>query len=134
MGLGKAAKIVNWRLKIAPWAILLTFASPLICTSMFVHHVFFWLKNPSSAADKAALIAGLEKLKAAPAIATAHIGVPANTNRPVIDSSYAVSWLLTFANDEAQADYQTDPIHLQFIEECAALWERVVVYDSIDAE
>ena len=101
---------------------------------MFIHHVFFWLKNPNSPADKAALIAGLTQLKAAASIDTAHIGTAANTDRAVIDSSYAVSWLLTFKNDADQAAYQTDPIHLKFIENCAMLWERVVVYDSIDAE
>ena len=99
---------------------------------MFVHHVFFWLKNPNSATDQAALIAGLEKLKAAPPIGTAYIGLPADTNRSVIDNSYAVSWLLLFDNAANQAAYQTDSIHLQFVEECASLWERVLVYDSVN--
>jgi hypothetical protein len=99
---------------------------------MFVHHVFFWLKNADSAADKAALLAGLTKLKTAPSIATAYIGLPADTNRPVIDSSYSVSWLLLFDSDADQAAYQTDPIHLQFVADCAHLWERVLVYDSVN--
>ena len=29
-----------------------------------VHHVFFWLKNPESAADRDQLVAGLRKLAA----------------------------------------------------------------------
>jgi hypothetical protein len=29
--------------------------------------------------------------------------------------------------------YQTDPIHLKFVEECSMLWKKVVVYDSVDA-
>ena len=99
---------------------------------MFVHHVFFWLKNPQNASDQAALIAGLEKLKAAPPIGTAHIGLPADTNRAVIDASYQVSWLLLFNTAADQAAYQTDPIHLQFVAECSPLWERVLVYDSVN--
>ena len=99
----------------------------------FIHHVFFWLKNPESQEDKQKLIAGLQKLTKAKTIESAHIGVPANTNRDVIERSYQVSWLLVFKNDADQADYQTDPIHLKFIEECSMLWEKVVVYDSVQA-
>ena len=62
-----------------------------------------------------------------------HIGLPADTNRDVIETSYAVSWLLLFDTAEDQASYQTDPIHLQFVKECSALWSKVVVYDSVDA-
>jgi hypothetical protein len=32
-----------------------------------------------------------------------------------------------------QESYQSDPIHLKFVEECASLWKKVVVYDSVDA-
>ncbi len=101
-------------------------------SKIFVHHVYFWLKNPGSKEDKASLIAGLQRLSKAASIKDFHIGQPAGTDRDVIDSSYAVSWLLLFATAAAQASYQTDPIHLQFVEECSALWSKVVVYDSID--
>ena len=98
---------------------------------LFVHHVYFWLKNKGNAADTAALMAGLEKLRAVPTIKLSHVGVPAPTNRSVIDTTYAVSWLCFFENGPDQDVYQTHPIHLKFIEECAHLWEKVIVYDSI---
>jgi Stress responsive A/B Barrel Domain len=100
--------------------------------NMFVHHVYFWLKNPQSKDDRAKLVAGLEKLSMVKTIDMFHIGQPAGTNREVIDSSYAVSWLLVFKDKASQDSYQVDPIHLKFIEECSSLWEKVVVYDSID--
>ena len=99
----------------------------------FIHHVYFWLKNPDSKEDKAKLIAGLKKLSAVKTIKWFHIGQPANTNREVIDRSYSISWCLMFDNDTDQASYQTDPIHLKFVEECSSLWTKVVVYDSVDA-
>lgn len=99
----------------------------------FIHHVFFWLKNPDSQEDKQKLIVGLQKLTKAKTIESAHIGVPATTNRAVIERSYQVSWLLVFKNDADQEAYQRDPIHLKFIEECSMLWEKVVVYDSVQA-
>jgi hypothetical protein len=98
----------------------------------FIHHVYFWLKNPENTDDLNQLVEGLKKLSKATIIKDFHIGVPAATNREVIDSSYAVSWLLLFNNKEDQDSYQTDPMHLKFIDECAHLWTKVVVYDTVD--
>jgi len=98
----------------------------------FVHHVYFWLKNAGNKEDTNKLVAGLRKLSAVKTIRQFHIGKPADTNRDVIDRSYAVSWLAFFDNGTDQASYQTDPIHLKFVEECSALWQKVVVYDSVN--
>jgi stress responsive alpha/beta barrel protein len=99
---------------------------------MFIHHVYFWLRNESSEEDKAKLIEGLRKLSTVKTIQKFHIGLPAATNRDVIERSYSVSWLLFFDNPADQDSYQTDPIHLKFVEECSMLWKKVVVYDSVD--
>jgi hypothetical protein len=101
--------------------------------NIFVHHVYFWLKNPQSKEDKNKLIAGLKKLAAVKTIKSFHIGQPAGTSREVIDSSYSISWLVVFKNAADQDSYQSDPIHLKFVEECAQLWSKVIVYDSVDA-
>ena len=101
--------------------------------NIFIHHVYFWLKNTGNAEDCNQLVEGLKKLSKVTTIKQFHIGKPADTNREVIDSSYAVSWMLIFDNDADQASYQTDPIHLKFVEECSHLWSKVTVYDAIDA-
>ena len=101
--------------------------------NLFVHHVYFWLNNADSSEDLKKLLEGLEKLSTVKTIKMFHIGKPAGTNRDVIDGSYSVSWLLLFNNRADQDSYQTDPIHLKFIDECKHLWKKVVVYDSIDA-
>lgn len=98
---------------------------------MFVHHVFFWLKNQGNSEDYNQLKQGLETLMDIEPKTLAHIGVPASTNRPVIDTSYDFSLLLIFKDLEEQDKYQKHPIHLKFVEECSALWSKVVVYDSI---
>jgi hypothetical protein len=100
---------------------------------MFIHHVYFWLKNADSKEDKAKLVEGLKKLSGAGTIKQFYIGMPAATKRDVIDTTYSVSWLLFFDNPADQDSYQTDPIHLKFVEECSMLWKKVVVYDSVDA-
>jgi hypothetical protein len=101
-------------------------------SNAFVHHVFFWLENPGSKEDRDLLIAGLKKLSVAGTIRQFHIGQPAGTNRDVIETSYAVSWLLLFDTAADQDAYQNDPIHLQFVKECSSLWSKVVVYDSVN--
>lgn len=97
----------------------------------FIHHVYFWLKNPESKENRNELVAGLKKLSHVTTIQSFHIGMPAATNRDVIDSTYSVSWLLLFKNKEDQDSYQADPIHLKFVEECAHLWSKVIVYDTV---
>lgn len=99
---------------------------------VFVHHVYFWLKNTGNAEDLGKLVAGLRKLSAVKTIKQYHIGKPAATSREVIDGSYAVSWLVLFDNKADQDSYQVDPIHLKFVEECSPLWQKVIVYDSVD--
>lgn len=99
---------------------------------MFVHHVYFWLKENLTPEEKAKFKAGLVSLKAIETIQSAHIGVPASTNRGVIDASYSYSSLLLFNTAEDEEVYQKHPIHLKFVEDCASLWEKVIVYDSVD--
>jgi hypothetical protein len=100
--------------------------------NIFVHHVYFWLKSKDNKEHHDKLVNGLQKLSAVTTIQHFHIGKPASTSREVIDGSYAVSWLVLFKNKEDQDSYQTDPIHLKFVEECSSLWSKVVVYDSVD--
>lgn len=97
----------------------------------FIHHVFFWLKKPESQADFERLVDGLKKLSVVKTIQQIHIGKPASTRREVIDSTYSVSLLLVFNDKDGHDSYQVDPIHLKFVEECAPLWSKVVIYDTV---
>lgn len=101
---------------------------------MFVHHVYFWLKNPGSTEDNKKLLEGLQTLTPIETIRTSHIGVPAPTNREVIEKGYDYSLLLIFDNLEDQEIYQKHPTHLKFVDGYAHLWSKVIVYDSVDAK
>lgn len=98
---------------------------------IFLHHVLFYPRAGASPADHAQLLEGLQKLQRIPAIKLAHIGVPAATDRPVIDRSYAYSWLCLFASAADELDYQQHPIHDEFRRHYAHYWERVVIYDAV---
>ncbi|KIO77126.1 stress responsive alpha-beta barrel domain-containing protein [Pedobacter lusitanus] len=98
-----------------------------------VHHVFFWLKNPSSKKDLDQLVAGVKTLSAIETVHNLRVGVVASTEkRDVVDNSWAVSELIFFKDLAGQSVYQTHPIHLEFIKNCGHLWEKVIVYDAVN--
>jgi hypothetical protein len=95
-----------------------------------VHHVFFWLNDPSSTADRDKVVEGLKTLAKIPLIKELYVGVLANTEkRDVVDASWQVSELMFFDDLTSQASYQQHPIHLEFVKNCSHLWKKVVVYD-----
>lgn len=103
----------------------------MLTQDLFIHHVYFWLSNPGSKDAHSDLLSGLKALSKVPSIRQFHIGVPALTNRDVIETSYAFSWLAVFNTKEEQDAYQVDPIHLHFVDTCKQLWQKVIVYDSV---
>ncbi len=97
------------------------------------HQVYFWLKRPGNEADRAQLIAGLQKLKAIPEVRELFIGVAANTEaRDVVDNSFDVSEHMVFGSVADQKIYQDHPRHKAFVAENSGLWARVVVRDAVD--
>ncbi|MBD1383829.1 Dabb family protein [Mucilaginibacter rigui] len=99
-----------------------------------VHHALFWLKNPDSKEDRDKLVAGVKALGKIETIKELHVGIVASTEkRDVVDNSWGVSEVMFFADLEGQATYQNHPIHQEFIKKHSHLWEKVVVYDAIDA-
>lgn len=114
------------------------FAKPATGTTAMpklLHHVFFWLKNPESKADRDQLIAGIKTLAAIETVRSFHVGVPASTEkREVVDNSYQVSELLGFDDVAGQDVYQVHPIHKKFVDENQHLWSKVVVYDVLASE
>jgi len=97
------------------------------------HHVFFWLKNPDSKEDLNKLTEGLKTLEKIPSVKKLHIGVPASTEkRDVVDNSYSASELMFFDDVAGQDVYQAHPIHKKFVENCSHLWEKVIVYDTME--
>ena len=96
---------------------------------MFIHSVYFWLANPESTDDQAALQAGLETLRGVETIHAVSIGTPAATRRSVIDHTYDFALMLTFTDEAAHDVYQVHPVHLAFVDTCKHLWSRVQIYD-----
>lgn len=111
---------------------LISNSKPKRMKKIFVHQVYFWLKNPESKEDHKKFMEGVELLKKCKSIQSYHVGKPAGTSREVIDGSYTYSWLTIFKSAADQDAYQVDPFHDQFRDNYNHLWSKVIVYDSID--
>ena len=101
----------------------------------FIHTVFFWMKKEVTEEEKADFVKnGLGKLAKAPTIYKVYYGPPAKSDRDVVDDSFDMAWVVHFKNAADQDAYQTEPIHLKFVEDYQHLWEKVQVYDNLLSE
>jgi len=97
----------------------------------FIHIVLFWLKNPTDMNDRNTFEQNMKKfLETSQYAKNKHFGVPAKTNRPVVDSSFTYCLKVTFNNLEDHDNYQVETPHKLFISESSKLWEKVLIYDS----
>jgi hypothetical protein len=98
---------------------------------MFVHSVYFWLRGDLSINERRAFDEGLDLLLSIDTIANAYRGVPAATDRPVIDRTYTVGVVVAFPDESAHDAYQAHPKHDRFRDECARYWTKVQIYDFV---
>ena len=62
-----------------------------------------------------------------------YVGVPAPTDRPVIERGYSYSLVVVFENEVAHDVYQRHPVHDRFRDECSGFWKSVRIFDSVEA-
>jgi hypothetical protein len=99
----------------------------------FFHVVFFWLINDTEEVSRKFEQEVRQYTSQIDVIRTIHIGTPADTDRDVIDNTWSYSLILTFDSKKDQDIYQDHQAHLTFIENASSLWDKVLVYDSIQA-
>lgn len=100
---------------------------------MFVHSVYFWLRDDLTSEERDRFTEGLDALLTIETVHSGHVGTPASTDRPVIDRSYTYGLIILFEDGAAHDAYQTDPIHNRFRETCEDLWREVMIYDLTSA-
>lgn len=96
---------------------------------MFIHSVYFWLRNDLTREERARFVDGVNSLTDIESVAHGHVGTPASTDRPIIDRSYSYGLVVAFEDEAAHDAYQVDPIHDRFRDECGDLWNDVKIYD-----
>lgn len=99
---------------------------------MFIHSVYFWLEDELSEAQRAQFVERARALTRLESVRHGWLGTPAPTDRPIIDRSYSYALTVVCDDQAAHDEYQVDPVHDRFREECGSFWKRVVIYDSID--
>ncbi len=99
-----------------------------VINGRFIHMVFFWLKPETDIADFQQATENF--LMQVPEIVNYHLGEPAGTPREVVNNTYSVSLVVTFASKEDQDIYQKHQAHLKYIEENKDKWTDVKIFDS----
>ena len=97
---------------------------------MFSHVVIFWTRPETpKAADE--LVAGMHRyLHPIPGVLQFHVGRMVPSERAVVDQTYQVALNILFPDRKAQDEYQTHPLHLEFVEKVfKPNCHKVVVYD-----
>ncbi|HMQ08014.1 MAG TPA: Dabb family protein [Saprospiraceae bacterium] len=97
----------------------------------FFHNVYFYLKTDLTETEKNEFYDGLEKMASIESLLDYHIVVPAMTPREVVDNTYDVAILTSFANSEGHDQYQTDSIHDAFRDRCTPMIDKIIIYDSV---
>ena len=97
---------------------------------MFVHAVYFWLKDGMTLEETARFRGGVESLRGCESVREMFIGVPAATSRPVIDRSYTFALVVMFDDLVGHDAYQEHPIHKAFVDTFGGYWTKLQIYDS----
>jgi len=97
---------------------------------MFSHVVILWT-DPAQPKAVDELLAGAERyLRPIPGIIAFHAGKMVGSQRPVVDQTYQVALNVVFNDKAAQDNYQTHPLHLEFVQKLLKpLVKKVCVYD-----
>lgn len=96
---------------------------------MFVHCVYFWLRDDLSENDRATFVEGVTSLTTIETVRHGYVGTPASTDRPIIDRTYSYGLVCAFATQEDHDAYQDHPVHDDFRDTCATFWSDVRIYD-----
>jgi hypothetical protein len=96
---------------------------------VFVHSVYFWLKDGLADEELETFQRGLASLTSIETVRQAFVGAPAATDRPIIDRSYSYGMILSFDDDHGHDVYQDHEVHDRFRRECSPFWSKVLIYD-----
>ena len=98
--------------------------------ALFVHNVFFSLREPNAERVQSLVADCNEYLGTIPGLLFYAAGTLSDVDRPVSDRDYDVALHTVFASQQAHDVYQTHPRHQEFIARQKAHWAKVRVFDS----
>ena len=108
----------------AAWLIIACTAAS--CSSMHrpayragsvVHVVICWMKDRNDEAGRKELLSAADALRQIPGVSSVTAGRMLPSNRPIVDSSYDVAFVIAFPNSEAMNQYVQRPEHVRLKKE-----------------
>jgi len=98
---------------------------------MLIHIVVFWLKKDLKKEELSTFEKEISTLSNISSVEQSFVGRPAmTTKRPVIDDTYDFCLTVILKDVVAHDEYQRDQLHLDFIQNCSHMWEKVKIYDA----
>lgn len=115
--------------------ISLTFAScasiaPPAAHGTVDHVVLVWLKRPGNPQDRKALRDAGDELRAIPGLRFLDHGIALSSDRPTVDDTFDVGFVMRFDSAAALEAYAKHPLHQKKLNEVLRpLSAKIVVYD-----
>ena len=96
------------------------------------HVVLVWLKKPGNETDKQALRSAGDELRTIPGVRFIDHGTALASDRPVVDDSFDVGFVMGFASEKDLQAYEAHPLHQKKVKEVLGpLSRKIVVYDIV---
>ncbi len=94
------------------------------------HVVIVWLQDPGNAQQQAHIIEESQVLTTIPGVLSLKSGSVLKSERAIVDSSFDVALVVSFANQAALDNYLVHPNHVTLVEKTLKpLVARIQVYD-----
>lgn len=95
------------------------------------HVVLVWLKRTGNATDRATLIATAKKFQAEISqIQQLSVGPAVPSDRPIVDDSFDVAFVMRFASKADLDAYEKHPVHVNAVKQTLLpIAKKVLVYD-----
>lgn len=93
------------------------------------HVVLVWLKRPGNTQDRQTLIELGRELRSIPGIRFLDSGTVLPSNRPIVDDSFDIGYVMRFDSPVALNAYAIHPAHVKAKNELTRLSRKILVYD-----
>ena len=94
------------------------------------HIVVVWLKAPGNAEHRRHIISESAVLRDIPGVTGLRMGEMIPSDRPIVDSTFDVALIVSFADRAAMQGYLTHPVHVELVgKTLKPLVEKIRVYD-----
>ena len=96
------------------------------------HVVVVWLKDPGNATHRQTILDESEVLRTIPGVLSLKSGTVIPSERAIVDSSFDVALIVSFADAAALQSYLVHPLHVQLVNETLKpLVAKIRVYDFL---